>query len=102
MQNKIGNYKRHVHTHNDLKWSSHHQSGLEIPTLAPDWPDHIHRGPMGPKFLLTGLSVVVWSSQGQFGHLKATLVLQVKLQVIINMNFSILELHFVLQISQLS
>ena len=96
----MGFRKRQVHTHNDLKWSPQHQSGLEMMTpLAPDWPGHIIEGLKRPKIVLTGLSVVVWASQGPVwasqGH-----SLQGPHRVIINMNLSISELHFVLQIPQ--
>ena len=37
---------------------------------------------------------------GQLGHLKAILVLSGALQVSMNMNLSILEPHFVMQISE--
>ena len=63
----MGFHKRQVHIHNDLKWSPQHQSGLEMMTpLAPDWPGHIIEGLKRPKIVLTGLSVVVWASQGPF------------------------------------
>ena len=37
LQNKIEFQNRQVHIDNDLKWSLQHQSGLEMPKLAPDW-----------------------------------------------------------------
>ena len=49
----------------------------------------------GPNWSFSGCVVQSGASLGISGPL-----LQIKLQVIINMNFSISELHFVLQISQ--
>ena len=55
---------RQVYIHTDLKWSSQHQSGREMPKLAADWPGHTLRGPKGPKVAQTGLSLVIWTLQG--------------------------------------
>ena len=38
LQNKMEFWNRQVHINNDLKWSLQHQSSLEMPKLAPDWP----------------------------------------------------------------
>ena len=56
-------WNRQVHILTDLKWSSQHQSGLEMTRLAPDWPGHTMKGPQGPQVAPTGLSGAVWATQ---------------------------------------
>ena len=63
LQNKMGLQNRQVYIHTDLKWSSQHQNGPEMPQLTADWPVHTLRGPKGPKIAQTGLSGVYWASQ---------------------------------------
>ena len=55
LQNKTAFWSKQVHIHFVLKWSSQHQSGLEMPWLAPYWPGHSLRGLQGPQAALTGL-----------------------------------------------
>ena len=93
----MGLRNRQVHIHTDLKWSSQHQNGLEMPQLTADWPSHTLRGPKLPKLVSQGLPGPV---RGHSRHLEANLALIRPLQAIPNMTLSILELHFVLQISQ--
>ena len=64
LQNKSRFRNRQEHIHTDLKWSSQHQSGLEMTQLAPDCPGHTLRGPQGPQVNPTGLSGGVWATQG--------------------------------------
>ena len=47
LQNKTGFWNRQVHIHTDLKWSSQHQSGFEMPRLAIEWPGHPLRDQLG-------------------------------------------------------
>ena len=47
----------------DLKWSSQHQNGLEMPQVTADCPGHTQRG---PKVAQTDLSLVIWTRQGHF------------------------------------
>ena len=47
LQNKTGFWNRQVHIHTDLKWSSQHQSGFEMPRLEIEWPGHPLRDPLG-------------------------------------------------------
>ena len=58
---------RQVHIHTDLKWSSQHQSGIEMTQLATDCNFRPLRGPQGPKVAPTGLSGGVWPTQGPVG-----------------------------------
>ena len=62
--NKTGFRNRQVHIHTDLKWSSQHQSGLEMPRVAPDWTGHTLRGLQGPQVTPTGLPGGVQATQG--------------------------------------
>ena len=55
LQNKTAFWSKQVHIHFVLKWSSQHQSSLEMPWLAPYWPGHSLRGLQGPQAALTGL-----------------------------------------------
>ena len=62
LKNKSRYRNRQEHIHTDLRWSSQHQSGLEMTQLAPDCPGHTLRGLRGPKLPQvdpTGLSGVV-------------------------------------------
>ena len=61
LQNKIGFRNRQVHIHTDLKCSSQHQNGSEMPHLNSDRPDHLLRGPKGPRVAQTGFSGVAWA-----------------------------------------
>ena len=56
LQNKTAFQSKQVHIHSDLKWSSQHQSGLEMPWLDPYWPGRTHN----------------WSLRGCTGHSVAT------------------------------
>ena len=100
LQDKMKFRNRQVHIHTGLKWSSQHQSGLEMTRLAPDWPGHTLRGPHRPQVAPTGLLEVSRQLRSQSGHLKATLRLWGPLQVSMNIYLSISEPGFVLQISQ--
>ena len=93
LQNKIGFRNRQVHIHTDLKCSSQHQNGSEMPHLNSDWPDHVLRGPKGPRVAQTGLSGVAWARQW---HLGANLALLRPFQIIPDMTLFISESYFVL------
>ena len=47
LKNKSRYRNRQEHIHTDLKWSSQHQSGLEMPQLATEWPGHPLRDQLG-------------------------------------------------------
>ena len=98
LQNKIGFRNRQVHIHTDLKCSSQHQNGSEMPHLNSDRPDHVLRGPKGPRVAQTGLSGVAWARQGPVSASRGNLALSRPLQIIPDMPLSISEYYFVLQI----
>ena len=55
---------RQVYIHSDLEWASQYQNGLEMPQLTADWPSHTLRGPKGFEVAKTGLSQLIWTTQG--------------------------------------
>ena len=67
LKNKSRYRNRQEHIHTDLKWSSQHQSGIEMTQLATDCNFRPLRGPQGPKVAPTGLSGGVWPTQGPVG-----------------------------------
>ena len=68
-----------VHIHTGLRWSSQHQSGFEMPRLAPELPGHPLRDQLGQLGAPEGLSgydrgsqELVGSSQGHSNTVKTT------------------------------
>ena len=79
MQSKTGFRNIQVHIHTGLRWSSQHQSGFEMPQLAPEWPGHPLRDQLGQLGAPEGLSGYdqgsqepVRSSQGHSGTVRTT------------------------------
>ena len=79
LQIKTGFRNIQVHIHTGLRWSSQHQSGFEMPRLAPELPGHPLRDQLGQLGAPEGLSGYdrgsqepVGSSQGHSGAVRTT------------------------------
>ena len=67
LQIKTGFRNIHVHINTGLRWSSQHQSGFEMPRLAPEWPGHPLRDQLGQLGDPEGLSGYDQASQRPVG-----------------------------------
>ena len=90
-----------MYYHNkDSAWTYSSLSLVTKQNKIPEYRGHTLRNPQEPLVAPTGLSGCVWTTQGPFGHIKATRRLWGPLQVSMNMYLSISEPGFVLQITQ--